>query len=394
MKLFLPLILALPALPGFSQTLTNQGAILTVEAGATLYVAGGVLNQAGSTLTNAGTLHLEGDLTNAGTFTSPGLLLFAGTRTQVFRPGTAAVSAITLRNTGAAGANRLLVTQDLVITSLLTLTRGLVRTQGMETGAPLATLSLPDGGRIVGEGPGQYVQGRLALTRASVSAATGPVDFSNGLVLDSNEQNLGPVTVTRTAGLHAAGISYGTTVGGTRGIDRLWQVAARQPLSAPVSATVSWISDDDNGLDFTTSAQLWQADQASGPWTRQGAPATSSARRFTAIVTQLGVLTISNSSTSRPLTPESRSVGFTAQLYPNPVRGSEVPTLLVYIADAGPLSWQLTDALGRTLRSQTAPLLPGTNVLPLGPANGLPPGVYLVRIQQGTHHQVIQLIRE
>ncbi|UOQ69295.1 hypothetical protein [Hymenobacter volaticus] len=34
MKLFLPLILALPALPGFSQTLTNQGAILTVEAGA------------------------------------------------------------------------------------------------------------------------------------------------------------------------------------------------------------------------------------------------------------------------------------------------------------------------------------------------------------------------
>ncbi|UOQ69293.1 hypothetical protein [Hymenobacter volaticus] len=53
-------------------------------------------------------------------------------------------------------------------------------------------------------------------------------------------------------------------------------------------------------------------------------------------MTQLGVLTISNSSTSRPLTPESRSVGFTAQLYPNPVRGSEVPTLLVYIADAAP----------------------------------------------------------
>ena len=394
MKLLLPLILALPALPGFTQTLTNAGATLTVEAGATLYVAGGVLNQAGSTLTNAGTLHLGGDLTNAGTLTSPGRLLFAGTSTQVFRPGTAAVSALTLHNTGAAGANWLLITEDLVITSVLTLTRGLVRTQGAETGAPLATLRLPDGARVVGEGPGQYVQGRLAVTRTSVSAATGAVDFSNGVVLDSNGQNLGPVTVTRTAGLQAAGVSYGPNAGGTRGIDRLWQVAARQPLSAPVSVTVSWISDDDNGLDLTTPAQLWRADQASSPWTLQGASTSSSARRFTANVTQLGVLTISNTSTARPLTPESRSGGFTAQLYPNPVRGREGPTLLVHTADAGPLSWQLTDALGRPLRSQNAPLLPGTSVLPLAPANGLPPGVYLVRVQQGTHHQVLKLIRE
>ncbi|UOQ69027.1 hypothetical protein [Hymenobacter volaticus] len=359
MKLLFTLVLALPAFPGLTQTLTNAGATLTVEADATLYVAGGVLNQAGSTLINAGTLHLAGDLTNAGTLTSPGLLLFAGTSTQVFRPGTAAVTAITLHNTGAAGANRLLITEDLVITSLLTLTRGLVRTQEAETGAPLATLRLPDGARVMGEGPGQYVQGRLAVTRSSGSVATGAVDFTNGLVLDSNGQNLGPVTVTRTAGLQAAGVSYGPTVGGTRSIDRLWQVAARQPPRAPVSVSVSWISDDDNGLDFTMPAQLWRAAQASGPWTRQGAPISSSVRRLTADVTQLGVLTVRNTSASRPLTPESRSVGFTAQLYPNPVRGREVPTLLVHTANAGPLSWQLTDALGRTLRSQSAPQPPG-----------------------------------
>ncbi|UOQ69294.1 hypothetical protein [Hymenobacter volaticus] len=70
------------------------------------------------------------------------------------------------------------------------------------------------------------------MTRASVSAATGPVDFSNGLVLDSNEQNLGPVTVTRTAGLHAAGISYGTTVAAP-GVSTGSAGGGSQPLSAP-----------------------------------------------------------------------------------------------------------------------------------------------------------------
>ncbi|WP_280640677.1 hypothetical protein [Hymenobacter volaticus] len=39
---------------------------------------------------------------------------------------------------------------------------------------------------------------------------------------------------------------------------------------------MSWISDDDNGLDFTTSASS-AGDQASGPGPA-GRPATSSAR--------------------------------------------------------------------------------------------------------------------
>lgn len=304
-------LLASPAFAQTAPTLTNAGATITVQTGTTLYVAGGVQNASSGTLTNAGTVQLTGDLTNAGTLASPGTLLFSGAQDQTFAPGGATVSNLTLSNTGASGSNRLFLVNDLTISSLLTLAGGLVRTQASAS-SPLYTLSLPDGGRVVGEAAGQYVQGRLAVTRAAVSNSTGSVDFTNGLVLNPNGQSLGPVTVTRTAGLQTAGVSYGQNVGATtKGIDRVWQVAAAQAPSAtaPASVTLSWVSDDDNGFNPATPAQLWRADQASGPWAPQGAPASASARSFTANVTQLGVLTVSNTSQPLPVT----LVAFTAQ---------------------------------------------------------------------------------
>ncbi|MGI4832303.1 MAG: T9SS type A sorting domain-containing protein [Janthinobacterium lividum] len=310
MKQYLTLVLLLLAGTSLAQTLTNDSGMLTVTSGATLYVAGTVQNNATGTLTNAGAVQLTGDLTNAGTLASSGTLLFSGASDQTLTPGTATVASLTLANTGAAGANRLLLAQDLTVSARLTLTQGLVRTQ--LAGGPLRTLSLPSGGTVQGEGPGQYVQGRLQVTRASVSGSTGSVDFTNGFVLNPNGQDLGAVTVTRTAGLQTAGVSYGQNVGGTtKGIDRVWQVSSGQAVNAamPASVTVSWVSDDDNGFHAATPAQLWRADQASGPWVAQGTAASASARSFTANVTQLGTLTVSNTSAPLPVT----LVSFTAQ---------------------------------------------------------------------------------
>jgi hypothetical protein len=285
--------------------LTNASATLLVQPGAVLYVAGALQNT-GGTLINGGTVQLTGDLTNTGTLTSAGTLLFSGATDQTFTPGAATVNSLTLSNSGSAGSNRLLLPADLTVGSTLTLTKGLVRTLGPGPGAVLATLRLPAGASVVGEAPGQYVQGRLQVTRAAVNASTGSVDFSNGLVLNPNGQDLGAVTVTRTAGLQTAGVSYGQNVGGTtQGIDRVWQVVPGQSpnTATPASVTVSWVSDDDHGFDPTTPAQLWRADQASGPWAQQGAPASASARSFTANVPQLpGVLTVSNTSQPLPVT--------------------------------------------------------------------------------------------
>ena len=141
------------------QSLTNSGATITVTANALLYVDGALQNATGSSLTNAGTLRVDGNFTNAGAFTSTGTLLFGGNQDQACAPGAASLAALAVNNKGAVGANRLFISADLIVTSLLSLQQGLVRTQGSAGGSALATLSLPDGGMVVGEGPGQYVQG-------------------------------------------------------------------------------------------------------------------------------------------------------------------------------------------------------------------------------------------
>jgi hypothetical protein len=310
MKQYFTLALLLPALAATAQTLTNDGATLTVTSGATLYVAGTVQNNTSGTLTNAGTLRLTGDLTNTGTLVSSGTLYFNGSTDQTLTPGAASVATLTLDNAGNPNANHLFLTQDLSVGTLLTLTQGLVRTQA--PGGPLVTLSLPEGASLVGEQSGRYVQGRLAAARNSVSGQ-GLLAFPNGFAIDPNSQTLGSVTVTRTAGLTTPGVSYGTNMAGSsKGIDRVWQVVAEQNPTAPATVSLSWVSDDDNGFNANAPAQLWRADQASGPWVAQDGSrslSSTSPRTFAANTSQLGVLTVSNS--SQPLPVEL--VSFTAE---------------------------------------------------------------------------------
>ena len=316
MKIRFTLVLLLSALTGRAQTtLTNNGGTITVETGATLYVAGAVQNNSGSTLTNAGTVQLTGDLTNAGTLASPGLLLFSGVANQVFNPGTATVFDLTLNNTGAAGAQTLSIPADLTVTGALTLTGGLVRTAPVGASTPLATLTLADGASVKNEASGRYVQGNLRVVRTSVTTSK---DFTNGAELDPLGQNLGTVTITRKAGLQAAGVSFGQNLAGTnKGIDRVWTVASSQSAqptaAAPAALTLKWVSDDDNGFNPAAPAQLWRGATAAGPWAREGAPAsattTGAARNFTTNVARLGTFTVSNASAPLPV----ELVRFTAE---------------------------------------------------------------------------------
>ena len=212
MKRILTLALALPALAASAQTLTNDGAAITVQAGATLYVAGGIQNNAGSTLANDGTVQLTGDLTNAataGSLSGAGLLRFSGTTDQTLTsPAGTTLANLEVANTGSAGANRLLLPANLTVSSQLTLTTGLLRT------APAATLLLPDGATLTGEAAGRYVQGNLQAVRNAVSGSA-PVAFPNSASLNPGGQNLGTVTITRTAGLQTAGVSFGQNMAGT-----------------------------------------------------------------------------------------------------------------------------------------------------------------------------------
>ena len=305
MKLLLTLALLLPALAGLAQpTLTNDGATLTVEPGALLYVAGAVQNNAGSTLANAGTVQLTGDLTTVGTLASAGTLLFSGAANQVFMPGAATVATLVLNNTGPTGQRTMSLPTDLTVTTALTLQSGLLRT------APAATLTLPDGATLNGESPGQYVQGNLRVVRA---AGSGLLDFGHGLTLDRT--GLGQVTATRTAGLLTDNLSRGVNLGNAalKGIDRIWTVETTTAPATAVPVTLAWVADDDNGLTSFAQAQAWRAAVGSAAWGAVGSPqaATASGRSFSFTTAALNRLTVSNSANPLPVelirfTAESR----------------------------------------------------------------------------------------
>ncbi|GGF28315.1 T9SS type A sorting domain-containing protein [Hymenobacter cavernae] len=280
-----------------AQGLTNSGATITLGSGASVQVEGAFLNTSSGTLMapDGSLLQLTGNLTNQGTLTLPGKLVFNGQADQTLRGG-GSFGTIEVNNTGAPGANRLLVPDDISISTQLLLTQGLLRTD------PAAIVSLLGSAEVVGEAAGKYVQGNLRIRRAAVNAGTGAVSFSHGVVLNPNGQDLGAVTITRTAGLQLAGVSYGTNLGSTRqGLDRVWQVVAEQPPAAPVTLTLSWVADDDHGVSSTAPVQLWRAETAAAPWNSVGAPASASGRSFTASVAQLGTFTLSSASQPLPV---------------------------------------------------------------------------------------------
>ena len=323
MKALLPLLALVSGLlvseRALAQDLANAGGTLYVQPGATLYVGtGGLRNQAGGTLTNAATLRVDGPLTNLGTLnlstgtlevrddvTNSGTLTpgtsavtFSGAADQLLTPGGATLYQV-LVSKPTNGANILRLGGDLTVSNLLNLSNGFVNTRGPS--GTVYTLRLPAGASVSGEATGRYVLGSLAVTRNAVSGAA--VDFGHGATLDPTTNDLGTVTITRTAGLQTADVSYGQNVGGTtRGIDRIYTVVPATQPSAAVQLTLSWLPDNDNGLTDFSQARLWQQPTAGLPWTAVGLATNATSRSITRAPTVLNRFTVSNAANPLPVT--------------------------------------------------------------------------------------------
>ena len=90
-RLFLAALCAAPAL-GFGQTLLyNDGAMIKVQPGATLYVEGGIQNTSTGTIDNDGTIEVRGNFLNQGTYENnqPNTLKFSGNLNSDVTPGSA-----------------------------------------------------------------------------------------------------------------------------------------------------------------------------------------------------------------------------------------------------------------------------------------------------------------
>ncbi|HJW29550.1 MAG TPA: hypothetical protein VJ508_09915, partial [Saprospiraceae bacterium] len=109
---------ALPVL-GFGQILvSNQGALIKIQAGATLFVEGGIENISGGTIDNDGTLEVQGNFVNSANWepSQPNTLRFTGNATSDITPGSAIFQ--TVQDSKGTGANLNLLGNMTVSTNL------------------------------------------------------------------------------------------------------------------------------------------------------------------------------------------------------------------------------------------------------------------------------------
>ncbi|HQW26714.1 MAG TPA: hypothetical protein PLV75_12170, partial [Saprospiraceae bacterium] len=106
------LLSALCALPAFcfGQTLLyNDGAMIKVQAGATLYVEGGIQNTATGTIDNDGTIEVKGNFLNQGTWeaSQANTLKFSGNTNSDVTPGSAVFHNVIIQKDATFNVNLL-----------------------------------------------------------------------------------------------------------------------------------------------------------------------------------------------------------------------------------------------------------------------------------------------
>lgn len=109
-RLFLSVLCAVPAFCiGQAVLLYNDGATVKVQAGATLYVEGGIQNTATGTIDNDGIIEVKGNFINAGTWepSQPNTLKFSGNVNSDVTPGSAQFQTVVIQKDATFNVNLL-----------------------------------------------------------------------------------------------------------------------------------------------------------------------------------------------------------------------------------------------------------------------------------------------
>ena len=161
---------------------------------------------------------------------------------------------------------------------------------------------------LQGEADAHYVKGSVVQSRALSGGSA--VNYSGiGFTANPQGQSL-TLEVDRRAGLNIVNYSTGQNPQFTnlRGIDRIWRLSSPGATpGTPLTITLSWLPDNDNGLDFNSNlAQVWRSTDQGATWDKQG-PDQSGASRTVSITTTVLNAWYTVSTTSRPLPVELTS---------------------------------------------------------------------------------------
>ncbi|GAB3860075.1 hypothetical protein GCM10028822_37650 [Hymenobacter terrigena] len=275
-----------------AQGLYNGKGGLVALSDSVRYVRGDVENAGELDLTRTAGLAAnrlfidEGNLLNTGTFTAAhSTVVLMGLTPHVLSLNGATLYHLRLDN--PAGTT---LGSDAGVAAGLRLATGNLLTTNAYS------LRLEPGAQLFGPGPAgteddsHYVKGSLVQKQAVHGTET--VNFGNmGFKLNPNDQPL-TLTVDRRTGLNQPNYSYGQSPGfaGKQGIDRIWRLSTadeRNPTQE-VKLSLSWLADNDHGLDFGGAlAQVWHSTDQGQTWIKTGEPQPAVARTVAVATTEL-----------------------------------------------------------------------------------------------------------
>jgi hypothetical protein len=256
-RLLVPIFLSVIS-SAFSQLYISPGEVLSTTGNAILSVREDSLKNNGSLFLNSGQIYVSGHLINAGTINAAtSNITFDGSSVQKLMSNGATYYDLTLNNTGSGVELK----DNASIDGQLDFLAGVLNT----TVANVLTLN--PSANVLGEANGKYVKG--ALETIQLVDGTAPVSFSGmGVTIDAAGQNLGNVSISRKAGLSQLNYShfFGNASIGNKTIDRIWDIEAQNPPVTPVSLTLDWVSDDNNGINLASSQTIYHPTNGLTAW--------------------------------------------------------------------------------------------------------------------------------
>ena len=244
------LLSALCAVPAFciGQTLLyNDGALIKVQAGATLYVEGGIQNTSTGTIDNDGTIEVKGNFINAGTWepSQPNTLKFTGNVNSDVTSGSAQFQTVVIQKDPTFNVN--LIDNMTVNTNL----------NFNATGASkliLGTKHLKLGGAatVTGHDSDEYIVTGSTGKVKKYYSGTGSFEFPVGF----NTTTYNPATINLTAGpadtLSVRCGDHPTDGNGYSGanpittqvVDAAWEVTESTAGGNTANVTLAWAQSD------------------------------------------------------------------------------------------------------------------------------------------------------
>ncbi len=266
------LLSALCAVPAFciGQTLLyNDGAMIKVQAGATLYVEGGIQNTATGTIDNDGTIEVKGNFINAGTWepSQPNTLKFTGNVNSDVTSGSAQFQTVVIQKDANFNVNLI---DHMTVNTNLNFNSGAGVANKLNLGTK--NLKLAGAATVTGYSLDKFIvtngSGKVKKYYSGIGSFEFPVGF--------NATTYNPAIVNLTAGpadsLSVRVGDHPTDGNGLTGtpiptdvVDAVWDISESTVGGNTATVTLAW-ADTDELMGFSPTLNAVSRNDGTNGW--------------------------------------------------------------------------------------------------------------------------------